>query len=116
MKINKNAISTNITRYRIMAKMTQKELSKRTGLNASYISDLENKKDKLPSMEALANIATTLNAPIDKLIYENLKYFDSNKQENSTLSKELCFLSESELKLLLSFLKIYSKNKSKLKK
>ena len=114
MEINKNAVSINISRYRIMAKISQKELSKRTGLNASYISDLENKKGKLPSMEALSKIATALNTNVDKLIYENLIYFVSDKQEHDTLVKELQFLTEAELRLILSFLKVYGKNKSKL--
>lgn len=115
MKINKKAISLNIAKYRIKANMTQIELSKSIGLSKGYISTLESNRGHLPSMSALCDIAKELKIDPDMILYENLKFY-GNLSENYNLKKELYFLEDSDLKFILSFLRIYIRKRKELKK
>lgn len=114
MNIDKNAVANNIARYRIMAKKSQKELAKITGLNANYISELENKNGKLPSLDTLSKIANALNVSVDQILVENLCCFKKDSS-NHRIYKELHFMSDENLKTLLLFLRVYDENKLKLK-
>ncbi|MCC8023288.1 MAG: helix-turn-helix domain-containing protein [Clostridiales bacterium] len=49
--------------YRALAGMTQSELGKRCDLSTNYISKIET-GDRLPSLEALANICLVLDIPM----------------------------------------------------
>lgn len=114
MPINKNAIANNIARYRIMSKISQKELAQITGLNANYISELESKNGKLPSLDALSRIANALNTTVDQILVENLNSFKMDAS-NHRIYKELPFMSDEQLKILLLFLRVYDESKLKLK-
>lgn len=114
MPLDRKAISNNIAKYRIMANISQIELAKRTGLNKGYISVLESGKGNLPSMEALNKIAVALGVDEDKLLFENLTYFASDCKKDE-FDKELYFFTNEELEFVLSFLKIYTKDKEKIK-
>ena len=114
MNIDKNIISVNIARYRIKARKSQKEISQITGLNPSYISELENKNNKLPSMDALTKIASALNITVDQLLVENLTCFKDDTKTHG-IYNELPFVSEKKLKILLAFLRTYDESKLKLK-
>ena len=109
-EINKETISFNIVKARILADITQTELMNRTGLSRTYISALENNRGAIPSIEVLCNIADALNVKVDKLLYENLSYF-KKQSNNFELEKEINFLSDLELDILLLALRVYIENR-----
>lgn len=61
-----NLIGNMISEARIQKGLTQKELSKETGLSRSYICDLE-KNRYVPSVKALAKIASCLSLDLNFL-------------------------------------------------
>lgn len=72
-----DSVGENLTFYRKTRKLTQKQLSERTGLSIAFISQIENNISK-PSEENLKKIADALDlSPSDLLVDESLK-----KQKN----------------------------------
>lgn len=72
-----DSIGENLTFYRKTRKLTQKQLSERTGLSIAFISQIENNISK-PSEENLKKLADSLDlSPSDLLVDESLK-----KQKN----------------------------------
>ena len=86
MEFNREALRNNIIKYRKSANLTQKSLSELTGLHKKYISDLESNPKRLPSMEALAKIATALNVTVDLLLYENISSNYENIPDDELLN------------------------------
>lgn len=64
--INKKALGFEIKKLRKDRKLTQYELSVKSGLSRNYISDLENGR-YMPSVEALASIAWHINLDLNML-------------------------------------------------
>ncbi|MDI3311932.1 MAG: helix-turn-helix transcriptional regulator [Thermoanaerobacterium sp.] len=60
------SIGDKIKKYRLLQKMTQKELAKKANISRSYLADVENGRYN-PSIEVLTAIANALNIPIDEL-------------------------------------------------
>lgn len=102
MYINPDYISRNIIKYRKLMGISQKELSQKTGINQTTLSDLENYKCIFPKIETLYIIADSLNITVDNIIYENLRVnFDENKG-TLNLKKELTFLNFEQLNCILN--------------
>lgn len=65
-------VRSNIKFYRKQNKMSQSELSEKTGYSYEYIRKLEsNKYYGGLSLESLSNISKALNVPISKLVENN---------------------------------------------
>ena len=65
-------VAKNIRKYRKMAKMTQLELSIKTGYSYAYIRRLEAPKCvKNFSLQTICQIANTLNVDIEKLFIDD---------------------------------------------
>ena len=93
MKKNKstNDVSTwgeKIVVYRKQSKMTQMELSLRTGITRDQISRLERGKSQ-PKLETIILIEKALNIPgwslIEESIREAAQYKDQQREENSRI-------------------------------
>ena len=82
MEINSTAISDNILKYRIMAKLNQKQLANIVGLTSNYISALENNNDISPSMDSLMKIASATNVTVEQLLFENLNVLKNKKEDD----------------------------------
>ena len=54
---------------RVSNDLTIKELAEKTGISASYISDLENGRKKEPSIEIIQKYSEALNVSIDTIVY-----------------------------------------------
>lgn len=84
----------NIAFYRRKKGLTQKELSEKTGLSRSFISQIENGTNN-PSKDSLYKIAKVLEIDVDQLIDDGKNYI---KDENTELVKILLDLT-SDLKI-----------------
>lgn len=63
----------NLKNKRIQMNLTLSELSKKTGLSTTYISNLENGRKGNPSRETMIELANALNCSVNEL------FFASNK-------------------------------------
>ena len=66
----KDSIANNIRVFRKKKRITQAELSQKTGLSRNTIVNFENSK-RDPRIKDLRKIANALNVPIEELISEN---------------------------------------------
>lgn len=57
-----------VKQYRQVRKMTQMELSKKSGVKQSIIADIELEKTKSPTIETLLRIAKAFECKVDDLI------------------------------------------------
>lgn len=112
MEFNSYSIADNIKRHRYKSNLTQKQLADATGINQKYISYLEN-NNSIPGLDILSRIADALSISLDKLLYENLEYFQKNSTDNKDerkINQELASKSIDELeyysKMLKCFLKV----------
>ncbi|GFI62520.1 hypothetical protein IMSAG049_01704 [Clostridiales bacterium] len=83
---NAKTVGKNIREYRLAKNLSQKELSKRTGISASYIGSLENgdlSKNGSGSIEVFCKIATVLGITLDDIAGDNL---ECRQQETSMLN------------------------------
>ena len=112
MDINIDAVKRNITKYRIMAKLNQKQLAARIGVSSNYISAVETKKGTVPSMDVIFKIAEAVNVTPDQLMYECLDYFKSSYDDSliDEISKELQLMPLEKISFVINFLKAYNKN------
>jgi transcriptional regulator with XRE-family HTH domain len=62
-------LGANVRRYRKLAGISQEELSHRSGLKRSYISDLE-RGTRNPTVRALGRLAEALNTKAANLLEE----------------------------------------------
>lgn len=69
-----------IKNIRLKKGLTIYKLSKITGINRSYLTQLENNKKFNPSLKTIYNIATALNVKVDDLFYSELD-IENLKQE-----------------------------------
>lgn len=69
-----------IRNIRLEKGLTIYQLSKITGINRSYLTQLENNKKFNPSLKTIYEIATALNVKVDDLFYSELD-IDDLKQE-----------------------------------
>ncbi|EOU1805661.1 helix-turn-helix transcriptional regulator [Clostridium perfringens] len=124
-------IGKNIRRIRKSKGLTIRDLSKKSEVSQGYISDLENERETLPSLDVLGKLANALEVPITKLleveIYDELpltnNYRDAligltnyinyvtrknNCELNDIDSEEIVELIES---IVLTKIKFYKKKK-----
>lgn len=64
-------IGKKIKEFRKKNNLTMRELAEKSSISASYISDLENMRNKKPSLDVLSKIADALNISVSELIGEN---------------------------------------------
>lgn len=82
-------ISSNIKKIREERKLSINELSRQSGVNASYISALEREEKKNPTMEILSKIAQILEVPLSDLTEERKIIFDTEIYNTSGSSKDI---------------------------
>ncbi|MEW8997925.1 MAG: helix-turn-helix domain-containing protein [Thermoanaerobacter sp.] len=76
------SIGDKIKKYRVLQKMTQKELAKKANISRSYLADVENGRYN-PSIEVLTAIANALNIPVDELF----KNSNENNKDGKIIQK-----------------------------
>ncbi|WP_084156248.1 helix-turn-helix domain-containing protein [Clostridium akagii] len=81
-------ISEKLRELRSEQKLTLKELSEKSGISLSFISDIENER-RTPSIEKLKILATVLGVPPSEFLQEStlgdkVNNIDSKKNKNST--------------------------------
>lgn len=59
-----------IKQARINRKLTQKQLSERSGLSQAYINELENRRKVNPSIIVLDKLAASLEVPLTEILEE----------------------------------------------
>ena len=84
MNINSVELGNRIRFYRTAKGLSQEKLGEDVSLNAIHISNIETGK-KSPSLEALVNIATTLEVSIDQLLIDSLPENVQNKNDLNAL-------------------------------
>jgi transcriptional regulator with XRE-family HTH domain len=68
----RNLVSRNIKRLRVLHKLSQLDLSAKTGLSHNFINDIENCKKSI-STESLAKLSNALNVePYQFFLQENM--------------------------------------------
>jgi transcriptional regulator with XRE-family HTH domain len=77
-------IGGTIRKIRKSEEMTLKQLSEKSGITPSFLSDLENGK-RLPSIETLRNISIALNTPVHSLLADIPEGLDDSFQNNSEM-------------------------------
>lgn len=71
MNLNYKSLGLKIRKVRNEKGLTQEELAEKSGLSAPYIGIIE-RADKVPSIETLVKIASTLDISIDYLLSDSL--------------------------------------------
>ena len=84
MNINIIELGNRIRFYRTAKGLSQEKLGEYVLLNAIHISNIETGK-KAPSLEALINIATTLEVSVDQLLIDSLPEGLQNKNDLNSL-------------------------------
>ena len=64
-----------LSKRRIAKKLSRKDLSDRTGISNSYISNLENGVGKELNIYTIEKLASALDAAVDELFIDSLDYF-----------------------------------------
>ncbi|MFA7276454.1 MAG: helix-turn-helix transcriptional regulator [Pseudobdellovibrionaceae bacterium] len=64
-------IAHNVRKYRKLAKMTQEDLSEKTGLDRKFLSEVENAKKNL-TVGSLAKITAALHIKVRDLFSEEI--------------------------------------------
>lgn len=80
-------IGDKIKKLRELNNLTAKELAERTGLTASYISQIENNKKDNPTRKTLEKIAKALNTTIENIQEEENKINEYKEKNNIFFSK-----------------------------
>ena len=76
------SVGDKLRALRKQNKLTLKELSKKTSLSISFISDIENKR-RNPSIDNLKILANALNVSVSELLDEKLYAPTTNKVNNN---------------------------------
>lgn len=91
-------------------KLTLKDVSLKTGISISFISDIENKRRK-PSVDTLKILANALNIPASELLDENsVNKYDS---DTSSIDEILNNLDEDVKDIILKIKKLSKENRQK---
>ena len=106
MAVDYKAIGVRIKYYRRKKRMSQEQLAEQDNLSSVHISYLEC-AERVPSLEAIINIANALGVSSDALLTGNLLYsnpsleteigellFDCTSEELSIITRSLVFLRE----------------------
>lgn len=78
--MDKKIIIERICYFRNKAKLSQKELSLRIGMNIGYINRLESKQDFLPSVEVLLRIIDECQSTVEEFFYNDIFCYQNDKQ------------------------------------
>ncbi|WP_366922187.1 helix-turn-helix transcriptional regulator [Metallumcola ferriviriculae] len=98
-------IGKRIKSLRKEKKLSLKQLSERTGISISFLSDIENERST-PSLERTKDIAQALNTTVSYLLGEGRGPENSSKLPEQTAGEEIRYLlGKPELKLVLEELK-----------
>lgn len=81
-------LGENIKEIRKLKRLTLKEMSSKTGIASSFLSDIENNK-KLPSVDTLNKISEGLDVPLFVLFKEKVNY---NHKEKEVMPLEDSFI------------------------
>lgn len=92
-------IGTAINRMRIIKEITQTELSIKTGISQTYISQIENNR-KNPSIEVLETISKALDVPLPILLFYSMDQEDVKEQKQ----KHFLFLKPILEQMILSII------------
>lgn len=95
----------NLKKIRQSKGMSINELSRRSGVNASYISAIERDEKKNPSMEILDKLATCLNVEITALLESDPLGADQASKKSNNSEKEFDYqfkTVEAAIKFLLN--------------
>ncbi|QUH20245.1 helix-turn-helix domain-containing protein [Alkaliphilus sp. B6464] len=86
-------IGENLRKIRESKSLGVNQLSRMSGINASYISNLENNKRKNPSIETLQKIADALEVSVYDFFKDNINNKNVNKNEK-TIESDLPIVPE----------------------
>jgi len=86
-------IGENLRKIRESKSLGVNQLSRMSGINASYISNLENNKRKNPSIETLQKIADALEVSVDDFFKDDINNKNVNKNEK-TIESDLPIVPE----------------------
>ncbi len=78
-------LSRNLKLLRESKGLGVNELSRRSGVNASYISAIENGRRENPSREILIKLADALEIPVEELVLEKIRSNDADLQNDVEL-------------------------------
>lgn len=71
---------TSIKKYRMKANLTQEKLSRKVGVQPTFLSALENDK-KEPSITLIKKISSALNVPVELVLLESLFHVKVSRQD-----------------------------------
>ena len=91
-----DSFGTKLRDYRRVAKISQRELAERTGLDFSYISKLENDRIPPPAADTIVAICQVLEIPAEELLALTGKLPSKVQQNISTSKAAQTFLREAE--------------------
>ena len=91
-------LGENIKLIRKLKSLTLKEMSFKTGITSSFLSDIENNK-KLPSVETLSKLSEGLKVPLYMLFKEEVtegrkEIEDTSHEDNFILQAKALFMSD----------------------
>ncbi|MCG8514515.1 MAG: helix-turn-helix domain-containing protein [Halanaerobiales bacterium] len=103
-------IGAKIRKLRKKNNFTLKDLSKKTGLSISFISDIENGRRK-PRLDNLNKLAEALNLPPDALLSEIKNKIEYNTEVKELLNRYNVFLdgeiiTEEDKESVINFLRM----------
>ena len=84
MALNYYKLGDRIRFFRQQEKLSQEELSERSGIGVVHISNIENGNTK-PSVDVIVNIASALNVTPDQLLIDSLSETPQNKNDLNSL-------------------------------
>lgn len=87
MGYNQKALGLKIAAFRECNKLTQKELSKKSGVATSYIANIETGVGKTVGIIKLCSIANALNVELDDLLRDSLDKLNNNSSIKSSPEK-----------------------------
>ena len=83
--MNKEELIERIKYIRKRAKLTQKELSEKLGVNKAYINRLESKKDFAPSFEVLMQLIELCGSTPEEFFYHDIEEYKKDSLVIETL-------------------------------
>lgn len=98
-------LGNRIREERLANKMTQANLAEKSGISTNFLGQIE-RGEKIPSLETMVKISSSLNVTIDSLISE-VNLLDS-KIITSELLLALSKINSNEKSLLLNIIKCFS--------
>lgn len=109
---NAKVVGKNIREYRLAKNLTQKELSSRTGISASYIGSIESgslSENGSGSLEVFCKIAAALGITLDDIAGDNLEFRQYEaKIQSPTINRIKLEMDSISYNKLLLFKKIVS--------